>query len=136
MSIELQRHLWHCFKVMANDKTQTTSRGVLILTVLLFAAVAEAVPLAEVHAHANASFGHSHDLHDHDAGDANSAIYVPSGGDAGQLHFHDTGVPALTMLVSIDIVAVPCGKSGGDATPPATRPPDIPIAQLYRPPIA
>jgi hypothetical protein len=134
--IEMHRHLWQSFEVMAKHKTQITSRSVRVLVVLLFAAVAAGVPQAEVHAHANARYGHSHDFHDHDAQGANSGVHVAGADDAGQLHFHDTGVQSPTMLDTIDIAPVPCGKAGGDAMPPATRPPDNPITQLYRPPIA
>jgi hypothetical protein len=123
-------------QAMGRQITNLRSSRLALFAVLLLSVFAEAVPLAEVHSHANASYGHAHDLHDHDAEGANNAIHDASADDAGQLHFHDTGVQSPTMLVSIDIAPVPCGKSGGDATPPATRPPDIPIAQLYRPPIA
>ncbi len=135
-SIEMHQYLWQCFNVMANNSIQITSWEVLILTVLLFATVAAGVPLAEVHSHANASYGHAHDLHDHDAGDESNANYIPNSGDPGQLHFHDAGVQSLTMLVFIDIAPARCGKSSGATMPPATRPPDNPITRLYRPPIA
>jgi hypothetical protein len=94
------------------------------------------IPVAEVHEHANASYGHSHDVQDHDAWNAGKANEIASADDASQLHFHDSGAQSPTMLSSYDIAPVLYGQTGRGALTPATRPPDNPKKRLYRPPIA
>lgn len=109
------------------------SRFAVFAALLCFVSTA-AIPQAEVHEHANATYGHSHDVHDHVAWDEKSASETVGADDARQMHFHDTGAQSLTMLDTSDIAPVACVQSAAGTPPPTARLPDNPIAQRFRPP--
>lgn len=109
-----------------------------IVFVLLLAIVLSGVPLVEVHAHENATFGHSHASLDHghgSVGDHDSPSYDENADEPGTLHVHSLDTPALTLLESLQ--ANPANiMHACDAMVLRSRPPDNVIAPLYRPPIA
>ena len=121
---------------MRRQITNLAGSRFAVFAALLSFVAAGAIPQAEVHEHANASYGHSHGVNDHHAGNAKNDNEVGAADDTIQMHFHDTGVQSLTMLVSIDIAPVPSAQSAAGTPPPTARPPDNPIQRLYRPPIA
>lgn len=108
------------------------------LAVLLLALITSGIPLAEVHAHENATFGHSHSHHyDNDPDPHHGALTTDeSTPPAGTSHVHDVNAPALTLIQQIDIDVI---SIWADSPVPALfpfRPPDNFITPLYRPPIA
>lgn len=111
------------------------------LAMLFVAVVATGLPVIEVHAHDDAGFGHTHDLHDH----SHELPGTPHAGDRenpesnesdGATHAHAAGSVAVGLTSSADAeISIPF--YGRSYTPrPASRPPDKPVRPLYRPPIA
>lgn len=111
-----------------------------IFCVLLVAVVGTGVPVIEVHAHDDASFGHTHDAHHH----SHDLVEIPNhdgsdnpeSADEDTKHAHAVASVALglTTTTTVDISIPAYGRS--PLPPPASRPPDKPFPPLYRPPIA
>jgi hypothetical protein len=110
----------------------------VILSALLLALLTSGIPLAEVHAHENAHFGHSHTHPDDNVyhHDFEEPTIDESTLHAATLHAHDVNAPALTLMPQIDVDAVSIWTDTPVPTLPRFRPPDNVIAPLYRPPIA
>jgi hypothetical protein len=121
---------------------RTISNGCrrVILALLVVAVVATGLPVIEVHAHDDATYGHSHDLHDHSHGLPETPDTEngddPESTDAAALHAHADGCVSVGLTSSLDAeISMPAW--GRSYTPrPASRPPDKPVRPLYRPPIA
>ena len=109
-----------------------------ILSVFLLALITSGIPLAEVHAHENASIGHSHTRHHDNVGghDLDEPTTDKSSSLADTLHVHDINAPALTLIPQIDVDAVSVWADTPQPILPLFRPPDNLITPLYRPPIA
>ena len=115
---------------------ESTCRAILYVLVLAF--VSSGIPLAEVHSHENAFFGHSHNHPGYNVGDheLDELTTDDSTHAAEALHVHDVNAPALTLMPEFDVDAVSIWTDTPVPIPPQFRPPENVIAPLYRPPIA
>ena len=123
---------------MHDCRTIRESTRRVILSVFLLALITSGIPLAEVHAHENASVGHSHTHHHDNVGghDLNELTIYDTTSSAGMLHVHDVNAPVVTLVPQIDLDAVSVWTDTPVPTLPLFRPPDNVIAPPYRPPIA
>ena len=110
------------------------SKGIFAL--LLVSVVLSGVPLIEVHAHENATYGHSHDgrdfLEDHGAGEAETE---DGDIDAAPLHAHDLSATSLGVVANLSVDSAVPQHSHSYIPQPYSRLPDNIVAPLYRPPI-
>ena len=120
---------------MAAPKTNLTHQRTAILSVLLLAVIASGFSQIELHTHSAADFGHIHDVHDHNEVDGVNSGDVDEPGNAGAMHAHDIGAPALALIPVIDVIVVALRQADGRTPPPTAKPPDKLIKPLYRPPI-
>lgn len=105
-----------------------------MLALLILAVAGTGMPVVEVHEHDDAAFGHRHDVHVHSHDP--SGTQSPEGTDDDAPHAHILGSVAVAVTSSFDVdIAIPAW-SCSDIPAPASRPPDKPVAPLYRPPIA
>lgn len=109
-----------------------------ILFALFIAVVTSGVPLVEVHQHEHAHVGHGHTLagQDHARHDESHDRAAPAD-DAEQsdaMHAHSLSTPALSVIemAASDPVCVMYPCNGHELR---SRPPDIALAPLFRPPI-
>lgn len=129
--------IWQGFSGMTSNSTRTGRPSKVILTLLFLPVVSAGIPNVEVHAHENATFGHSHDAHeffdDHGVDENDSE---DGDADAAAFHAHDLGATSLTLMSSASIETIVPPHSHSYIPPPYSRLPDKIVAPLYRPPIA
>ena len=120
---------------MASPKTHLRHKHTAILSVILLAVIASGFSQIELHTHSAADFGHVHDVPDHDGEDGADSGDAVEPGDAGAMHAHDIGAPAIALVPVIDVNVVAHLQAERTTPPPTAKPPDNPITPLHRPPI-
>jgi hypothetical protein len=136
-SVEMDRDLWHRSPTMPSNSTfaDLASKGVYAL--LLVSVVLSGIPVVEAHSHENATYGHSHDVHDffddHGAGEADNK---DGDTDTGSSHAHDISAPSLAAVANVSMDSTVKRHSHSHIPPPYCWLPDNIVVPLYRPPIA
>ena len=120
---------------MAAPMTNLTLNTTVILTVLLLAVIASGFSQIEIHSHADAHYGHAHDVQDYDEPDGENPGDLDEPGSIGVMHAHDFGTTTLTLVSAFDADIVEYRRADGGIPPPTAKPPDSVIPPLYRPPI-
>jgi len=120
---------------MAASTTNPTLKRMVILAALLLAVITSGFSQIEVHSHSDAYFGHTHDPHDHDEPHGENSGDLGEPGNTGVAHMHDTGTTPLTLVSAINLEIATFHRADDGVSAPITKPPDIAIAPLYRPPI-
>jgi len=122
---------------MSSNSTHSGLPSKVILTLLFLSVVLTGIPDVEVHAHENATFGHSHDAHeffdDHGADETDSE---EGNADAAFFHAHDLNTKSLSVISSFRVEFAIAKHSHSYIPPPYSRLTDNIVAPLYRPPIA
>jgi len=129
--------IWQGSYDMTANSTHSGRPSKVILTLLLLSVVLTGIPIVEVHAHENATFGHSHDAHDFfDDHGADETDSEDGDADAAAIHGHDLNATSLIVISSVSVESALPQHSHSHIPPPYSRLPDKIIAPLYRPPIA
>lgn len=129
--------IWHGSELMASNSTNSSFAGKAFLAALLVSVVLSGIPIVEVHAHENATHGHSHDTHDlFDHHGAATADTEDGATDTGSFHAHDVNAVSLGILASVGLESTVSRHSHSHIPPPYSQLPDSVVAPLYRPPIA
>ena len=135
--VEKPEALWQCCHAMASKSTCTGLIGKGIFALLIVSVVSSGIPMVEVHAHENATFGHSHDAHeffdDHGAAERETA---DGDADTTSLHAHDVNATSVTLISSVSVDVAEPVHAHSHIPPPYNWLPDNIVAPLYRPPIA
>jgi hypothetical protein len=111
------------------------SKGVYAL--LLVSVALSGIPVGEAHSHENATYGHSHDVHDLFDDHGAAEIDNKDGDtDTASFHSHDISATSLATVANVSMDSTVPRHSHSHIPPPYSRLPDNIVAPLYRPPIA
>lgn len=133
----MHRALWQGLELMTSNSTRSSLAGKAFLAALLVSVVLSGIPIVEVHAHKNATHGHTHDIHDlFDDHGAAKADTEDEAADTGSFHAHDVNALSLGILTSVSVESTVWQHSHSYIPPPYSQIPDSVVAPLFRPPIA
>ena len=108
-----------------------------VFALVLVSVVSSGIPMVEVHSHENATYGHSHDMHDFfDAHGVEEADTDDGNADTTSLHAHNVNATSLSLIPSVRAdIAIPRHSHSHIPPPYGWLPENVPVP-LYRPPIA
>lgn len=122
---------------MTSNSAYTGLIGKGIFALLLVCVVSSGIPMVEVHAHENATHGHSHNAHDFfDDHGAEEVDSEDGNSDGSSFHAHEISATSLGVVASGSVESAVPQHSHSYIPPPYRWLPDNVIAPLYRPPIA
>ncbi|MEQ9563169.1 MAG: hypothetical protein RLN69_11655 [Woeseiaceae bacterium] len=126
--------------VMSSATSSSISLRPVILAILLFANVASGFSRDEVHAHQDATPGHTHHVadHNHDINNDHPDIQVHVTADTDRndrIHMHDTSAHGFAVIPAAVLSVGEYPKVRNNPVLLTQRPPDKATPPLYRPPI-